>query len=297
MRNSHNNHMGKRVGAAVALAATLLMTTACGTESASSGPEGSVNVVVSINQWESLASQIGGNKVKVASILSNQNVEAHDFEPQPSDIAKISEAQIVLVNGADYDSWATKATKNTQAVVVNAAQEGGVKAGGNPHVWFSAAVRTATAKAYAAALSKIDAKDSAYFTSQLTAWSKKESDLEASLTEAKKKTDGTAYAATESVAHYLAQDLGMKDVTPTGYAQAVENESEPAPGDIKKFQEALADGSIKVLIVNDQETNSTTDMIVKAAKKANVRIVHLTESMPSTYTDLVTWVESLVKKF
>lgn len=292
--------MAARVGVAAVAMVSLVSLSACGSsqQGTGSGSAGSkINVVVSINQWTSLATQIGGNKVKVTSILANQNVEAHDFEPQPSDIATISKAQIVLVNGADYDSWATKATSNSSAKVVDAAKVGGVKAGDNPHVWFSSQVRKATAKAFAAQLKKVDSKDSKYFESQLALWNQKETSLESDIETAKKSTEGKSYAATESVAHYLAQDLGMKDATPKGYASAVENESEPAPADIKAFQEALAKGSISVLIVNTQETNSTTDMIVKAAKKAKVPIVHLTESMPSKYTDLVTWVEALVKEF
>ena len=105
------------------------------------------------------------------------------------------------------------------------------------------------------------------------------------------------YAATESVAWYLADDLGMKDATPTGYAQASANESEPTPSDIKAFQDALKGGSIKMLVFNTQEANSTTDQITGAAKSANVSIVELTEQMPKEYTNLLDWMSALVDQF
>ena len=41
--------------------------------------------------------------------------------------------------------------------------------------------------------------------------------------------DAMPYAATESVGEYLADDMGLKDVTPKGYKQAAANESEPTP--------------------------------------------------------------------
>jgi zinc/manganese transport system substrate-binding protein len=275
----------------------VLFGAACGVGS-QSGAEGKVDVVVSVNQWKSLASEIGGDKAEVTSILANQNVEAHDFEPQPSDIAKLTTAKVVVVNGADYDSWATKAMQNASGVaVVNAAKAGGISAGQNPHTWFSASVRKATAKAYLAQLKKAAPDDSHYFDEQYAAWQKKEAGLDEATAAAKKETGGVAYGATESVVYYLAKDLGMKDATPTGYAQAVENESEPAPGDIKTFQGKLENGDIKLLIVNDQEKNSTTTMIEKTAKTSKVPIVHLSESMPSKYTSLVTWVEALVDDF
>lgn len=301
MRNTHVSprmlSIGKRVGAAVVAAATLLLASACGSAQEGGSTSSKVNVVVSINQWKSLARQIGGDKVEVTAILSNQNVEAHDFEPQPSDIAKISKAQIVVANGADYDAWATKSAKTSQVPVVNAATAASVKAGENPHLWFSADARQKTAAEYVARLKKIDPANASYFEKQYDAWKQKEDALEATIASAKGKLNGTTYAATESVAYYLAQDLGLEDVTPAGYAQAIENESEAAPGDIKAFQEKLESGSVGLLVVNDQETSSTTDMIVKAAKVGGVRIVHLSESMPSKYSDLTEWVDALIEEF
>lgn len=301
MRNTHVSpgvfSTGKRIGAAIVAAATLLLASACGTAQEGGSEEDKVNVVVSINQWKSLASQIGGDKVSVTSILSNQNVEAHDFEPQPSDIAKISKAQVVVANGADYDAWATKSAKTSQVPVVDAATAADIKSGENPHLWFSATARQKTAEAYLEQLKKLDSANASYFEKQYETWKQKEDALESTISTAKAKLSGTTYAATESVAYYLAQDLGLEEVTPAGYAQAIENESEAAPGDIKAFQEKLESGSVGLLVVNDQETSSTTDMIVKAAKEGGVRIVHLSESMPSKYVDLTEWMDDLVKQF
>ena len=123
------------------------------------------------------------------------------------------------------------------------------------------------------------------------------SQLESKIKDASAKTKDVPYAATESVAWYLADDLGMKDDTPTGYAQASANESEPTPSDIKAFQDALKGGSIKMLVFNTQEANSTTDQITGAAKSANVPIVELTEQMPKEYTNLLDWMSALVDQF
>ena len=60
-------------------------------------------------------------------------------------------------------------------------------------------------------------------------------------------------AATESVAEYLAGDLGLKDATPTGYMRATANESEPTPTDIKQFTDMLEAGKVGLLVVNIQE--------------------------------------------
>ncbi|MDU2404083.1 MAG: zinc ABC transporter substrate-binding protein, partial [Bifidobacterium longum] len=128
-------------------------------------------------------------------------------------------------------------------------------------------------------------------------WHAKEDQLESKIKETSAKTENLPYAATESVAWYLADDLKMTDATPKGYAQASANESEPTPADIKDFQDTLKAGPIKMLVFNSQEANSTTDQITGAAKDANVPIVELTEQMPKQYTNLLDWMSALVDQF
>ena len=91
-----------------------------------------IEVVASVNQWGSLAEQIGGVHVKVTSVLSSTDVNAHDFEPKTDDIDKLQQAQVVVSNGAGYDTWATKNLSKTM-VSVSAAQMVGAVEGDNPH--------------------------------------------------------------------------------------------------------------------------------------------------------------------
>ncbi|MCH4210022.1 MAG: zinc ABC transporter substrate-binding protein [Bifidobacterium sp.] len=288
--------------AAAATGAMALTVAACGGSDNASGSDapkdgGTISVVASINQWASVAKDLGGSHVDVSSIMSNTNVEAHDYEPTTSDVAKISKAEVIVVNGADYDPWALKAAESAGATVVNAAEAGGVKEGDNPHVWFSAAVRRATADAITKAYQAADAKNRDEYATLNSTWQQGEQRLEDKIAAAAKTTKGLPYAATESVAWYLAGDLQMTDDTPKGYAQASANESEPTPADIKDFQNALGDGSIKLLVFNTQEADATTDQLVSAAKSGNVPIIELTEQMPKEYDNLLDWMGALVDKF
>ena len=121
--------------------------------------------------------------------------------------------------------------------------------------------------------------------------------MESKIEDASAKLDGMPYAATESVAWYLAKDLGMKDATPSGYAKASANESEPSAADIKEYTDTLTSGSIKLLVFNTQEADATTDTLTEAAKKADVPIVELTEQMPKQYDNLLDWMDALVDDF
>ena len=297
--------MKKKLLAFVMAATMVFSLAACGSSNAASGKSdssgaassGKIEVVASINQWGSVAEDLGGSNVEVTNIMTKTNVEAHDYEPTSQDVAKFGTAKVAVVNGADYDPWATKAAQPTKATLVTAAETAGIKEGDNPHVWFSAKVRNNTADAITAAYQKADPSHKDDYAKLNKEWHAKEDQLESKIKDASAKTKDVPYAATESVAWYLADDLDMKDATPTGYAQASANESEPTPSDIKAFQDALKGGSIKMLVFNTQEANSTTDQITGAAKSANVPIVELTEQMPKEYTNLLDWMSALVDQF
>ena len=296
--------IAKRALAAAAASAALISVAACGAsgdagaESKASEGSGAISVIASINQWGSVAEDLGGDLVDVTSIMSNTNVEAHDYEPTSQDVAKFGKADVVVVNGADYDPWASKAADGTKATLVDAAETSGIKEGDNPHVWFSAKVRESAADAITKAYIAAEPANQAKFEELNKAWKDRETKLEGKIKDASAKLKDLPYAATESVAWYLADDLGMKDATPTGYAQASANESEPTSADIKAFQDALKDGkSIKTLVLNTQETNSTTDQITSAAKEGDVPVVELTEQMPQEYDDLLDWMSALVDDF
>lgn len=283
--------------AALASVGMLASVAACGSGQSTSEKNGTIEVVASVNQWGTMAKTLGGDNVNVTSIINSTNVDAHDYEPTTSDIAKLQKAQVIIVNGAGYDAWAVKAAQTANAIIVNAAEIGGVNDGENPHVWFSADVRKAVAQAITEAYEQADAAKKNDFDKMNDQWAAEENNVESKIAEVKQKTDGLAYAATESVASYLAEDMGLADATPSGYARATANESEPTPTDIKQFTDALKAGEIKLLVVNAQEESELTGKITDAAKSVEVTMVELTEQMPEQYDSLTAWMEGLVDAF
>ena len=283
--------------AALASVGMLASVAACGSGQSTSEKNGTIEVAASVNQWGTVAKALGGGNVNVTSIINSTNVDAHDYEPTTSDIAKLQKAQVIIVNGAGYDAWAVKAAQTANAIIVNAAEIGGVNDGENPHVWFSADVRKAVAQAITEAYEQADAAKKNDFDKMNDQWAAEENNVESKIAEVKQKTDGLAYAATESVASYLAEDMGLADATPSGYARATANESEPTPTDIKQFTDALKAGEIKLLVVNTQEESELTGKITDAAKSVEVPMVELTEQMPKQYDSLTAWMEGLVDAF
>jgi ABC-type Zn uptake system ZnuABC Zn-binding protein ZnuA len=131
--------------ATLALAACLALAAGCG--GASTAREGSVDgrlpVVTTTTQLTDFARLVGGNHVDVYGILK-PNVDAHDFEPSPGDIAKLAAAKVIVKNGVGLEGWFDPTIKNadSKATIVEAATgvtirhgEGEHAAEGDPHIW------------------------------------------------------------------------------------------------------------------------------------------------------------------
>ncbi|HLX19495.1 MAG TPA: zinc ABC transporter substrate-binding protein, partial [Gaiellaceae bacterium] len=62
-----------------------------------------IHVVAAENFWGSIASQLGGSRVQVTSVITNPATDPHDYEPTSVDARTIAGAQMVIVNGVGYD--------------------------------------------------------------------------------------------------------------------------------------------------------------------------------------------------
>lgn len=250
-----------------------------------------VNVVVSVDQWGDIVSQLGGSCANVQTIVASSAVDPHDFSPSPSDLAKFSGAALVVVNGAGYDTWATQvlATVSPKPAVVDAGTVVGVSAGANPHLWYSPDYVTRTADAVTAQLQVLAPKASAYFAARRTAWQDSMKPYFAEIASIKAAAAGKTYGATESIFDYMAAALGLVDKTPQGYQNASTNGSEPAPGDVQAFQQMLAGRQMDVLIFNTQTVGAVPDQIKQAATSASVPVVDVTETVAPGATSFVGW--------
>ncbi|WEV47423.1 zinc ABC transporter substrate-binding protein [Bifidobacterium sp. ESL0690] len=265
------------------------------TNNSSKLASGPINVVASINQWGSLAKEIGGSDVNVTSIVNTVSVDAHDFEPQTTDMTKLQKAEIVVVNGAGYDNWASKSiAKGTTSV--SAATAVGASTGDNPHLWFSKDARKATATELEDAFAKARPAKAKQFQARLKTWKANETKLEDSMKEFSQKHKDATYGATEPVAYYLMDDLGFTDKTPKGYTQAISSEGEPAPSDLQKFQHLISGRDVNLLINNTQEASNTTNLLTGTAGRTEVPVVDVSEQMPQDQTTLTGWITALMEK-
>lgn len=63
-----------------------------------------LRVVSSFSILNDMVKEIGGDKV-MASTIVPANGDAHSFEPRPSDAKTLASAQLLVVNGLEFESW------------------------------------------------------------------------------------------------------------------------------------------------------------------------------------------------
>jgi zinc/manganese transport system substrate-binding protein len=63
-----------------------------------------LKVVASFSILADMVRQIGGEHVELAALVGPDG-DAHVFEPTPADAEKLARAQVLVVNGLDFESW------------------------------------------------------------------------------------------------------------------------------------------------------------------------------------------------
>lgn len=245
-----------------------------------------LSVVAAENFYGDIARQIGGDRVAVVSIMNKPDQDPHLFETTPGIVRQIADAQIAVLNGADYDPWMEKlmaAAPRPGRVTINAAALTGKKAGGNPHLWYDPATMPAVAKALAAAFSKADAAHAADYAARLETTLASLDRIGKRVAQMKSKHAGAAVTATEPVFGLMAEALGL-EMRNQRFQLAMMNDTEPSARDVAAFENDLKGRKVKALIYNAQVSEKLTERLRDIATKARVPVVGVTETMPANVT-------------
>jgi zinc/manganese transport system substrate-binding protein len=277
---------------ALALALCTLLA-GCDASAPSTGRPGQLRVVAAENFWGSIAAQLGGGRVHVTSIVSNPAADPHDYEPTSRDARALAVAQLAIVNGIGYDPWAAKllsANPVSGRLVLNVGEVVGVKSGGNPHRWYSPANVQQMIDAITAAYEKLDPKHRAYYDEQRTRFETRGlAQYKGLIDEIKKRSAGVPVGASESIFVPLAESLGLRLVTPSGFMNAVSEGSDPTAGDKATVDRQIAERQIRAWVYNSQNATPDVKRLTEEARKHGVRVVALTETLMPADASFQNW--------
>ncbi|HEX5369041.1 MAG TPA: zinc ABC transporter substrate-binding protein [Dehalococcoidia bacterium] len=133
-----------------------------------------MRVVATTTQIGDMAANVGGDRISL-NVLLKPNQDAHDFEPQPSQIRALSQADVVLRHGLGLDGYVDKAVGGSGAEVATVTDGITTLAGAgeetghpDPHVWFSVANAKQMVEDIRDALTRADPAGAAYYAGNAT---------------------------------------------------------------------------------------------------------------------------------
>lgn len=249
-----------------------------------------IEVVAAENVYGDVAKQLGGPYVAVTSILNNPAVDPHLFSITPKTAKIISNANIIIYNGADYDPWMLS-TLNIEGQkkrsVIDVSSLMHIKSGENPHIWYKPSTIPTFAKTFVNHLSKIDPTHQNYFNEQLKKFNYDYQTILSTVNHLKKAYQNTPVIATEPVFGYMADAIGLK-MHGLEFQINLMNDVPPSVSEIKSFEDDLKQHQVKVLIYNNQVSNPTTERMLSIAKNEKIPVVGVNEMMFSN-THFIEW--------
>ena len=248
---------------------------------------GTISVVAAENFYGDIVQQLGAGHVSVVSILSDPNIDPHEYESSVQNGIAVSQAQLVIQNGDDYDTWMDKllsASPNPNRIDLVAAGIADHKLTDNPHFWYGIDNIQTIAGAITAALVKIDPADKAAFEAALTTFKQSLIPIQQKISELKSKYAGTPVGLTETIFLYQTGPIGLNVLTPFEYEKAIAEGNDPPADTVVTANNQINQHLVKVLIYNVQTVTPLTTNLQNAAKLNNIPIVPVSETMPQGKT-------------
>ncbi len=277
--------------------AAALVLTGCATSSSGSGSgsdDGTVRVVASTNVYGSIAKTVGGDDVEVTSILDDPSQDPHSFESSARTQLAVSRADLLIENGGGYDDFMTTLAKasGTKADTIDVVELSGLDAGGdaefNEHVFYDYPTMVKLVADVEQRLTKLDSAQADTFERNAKALTSKLDDLESQTAAAKEEVDGQKVSYTEPVPGYLFDAMGLDNVTPEAFSEAIEEGDDVPPAALNDTLRLFSEKQVKLLAYNEQTSSPETEQVKQAADQAGIPVVGVTETLPKG-EDYVSW--------
>ncbi len=244
---------------------------------------GVIPIVAAENFYGDIARQLGGDRVSVTSILSDPNVDPHEYEANVQTGVAVTNARLVIDNGDGYDTWMDQllsASPNPNRVVLVGSGLASHKLTDNPHVWYGLDNIQDIARGIAAALEMLDGSDKVTYETNLSTFMASLAPVQQKLDLLKSRYHGTPVGLTETIFLYQTGPIGLNVLTPFEFQKAIAEGNDPPADTVLTTNDQIANHLVKVLIYNVQTVTPLTTNLQDAAKKAGIPVVPVSETMP-----------------
>ncbi len=235
-----------------------------------------LKVITTLFPLYDMAKNIGADKVDV-SLLLPPGVEAHSFEPKPSDIVKINEADVFVYTGKFMEPWAEdviKGAANKNLIVVDASRgtkmipgvfhDADEPAGSlDPHIWLDFDNAKIMVKNIMQAFQLKDGANKDFYERKAENYSNKLTELDTlyKMTLAACKDKEIVYGGHYAFG-YMAKRYGLKYLA----AQGVSPDSEPTANNLIKLVEQIKKDKIRYIFYEELTSPKIAETIAGETK-------------------------------
>jgi zinc/manganese transport system substrate-binding protein len=272
---------------ALPLAAAVLVLTGCGPAQQDNANDGVIRIVASTNVYGDIAQTVAGENAEVTSIIDDAGQDPHEFEANGRVQLALSRADIVIVNGGGYDDFATtllQASGNEDAIVITAVELSGLDPetdGFNEHVWYDYPTMEALTGRIASELQRINPPSTGFYAATSAALLEDLYGLEQHAETVAQTDPGATAIVTEPVPGYLLRITRVNDITPPEFSEAIEEDADVPPALLQSVLNLVGDGSVSVVLYNEQTGGPQTDAVIDIATENRVPAIGVTETLPA----------------
>ncbi|CAM2983603.1 metal ABC transporter solute-binding protein, Zn/Mn family [Vibrio mytili] len=244
-----------------------------------------LRVGITLQPYYSYVEAVVGDKADILPLV-DAGFNPHNYLPQPNDLKRLSEMDVIVVNGIGHDDFALKviqASQREDLVVIEAnkdvpllpAMGQSVGQGAvNPHTFVGLSTTVQKVYTIASELGKVDPDNAAFYRQNARQYAKKfrlmKRDAMISLGEL--DTAGMKVATTHNAYGYILQEFGVDVAAVIEPAHGVE----PSASQLQDTIEKIRESGIDVLFYELNMPNRFVDTIEEATGVRLYRFSHMT---------------------
>jgi zinc/manganese transport system substrate-binding protein len=278
------------------------------------GETGPIQVATSTNVWGSVVEILGAEWVEVTAIIDDPLQDPHSYEASARDQLTLSEAELVIANGGGYDEFVGQllAALDGERIFLELVEGEHTHLGeevhseeteeehsdehdhGNEHIWYDIHAVEEASEMIVEAITELRPESFDRVNQNFDFFMAELENLEIRLEALREKALGLGFIATEGVGNLLLDEAGFINQTPEALADAIEEEREVPAAALKQAQDLISGKVVSLVVVNEQQLDQVSDLLVEAANAAGVPVVELSELISEPGMDYLDWMASIL---
>jgi zinc transport system substrate-binding protein len=286
--------IGIAVVAAIAVIVPLAVIASTGSTPAVTTDESKVKVVASFFPLYDFAREVGGDRAEV-SVMVPAGIEPHDWEPTPRNIADAENADLIVYNGAGFESWVSridaKAAVDTSMgieLMEGAAheeeeegEEHEEESGLDPHIWLDPILAKKQVEAIRDGLVQADPANTDYYMQNAERYLGELDSLDAMVRAELSNCEKSDFIAFHNAFSYFANRYGLTQHS----VQGLSPEGDIPPQRITEITELANELGIEVIYAEELVDPRLAEVIAEEIPNGRVLVLSPIEGLEQDEID------------